>query len=50
MQRTEELVNYNSMRGSDIDAVIYQLARMLQGSEETIYISRRLLRFARLIL
>ncbi|KAI3956313.1 hypothetical protein MKX01_004937 [Papaver californicum] len=34
------------MRGSDANAAIYWLARMLQGGEEPLYIARRLIRFA----
>ncbi|KAL2316531.1 hypothetical protein Fmac_030407 [Flemingia macrophylla] len=37
---------HKSMRGSDADAAIYWLARMLQGGEEPLYIARRLVRFA----
>ncbi|GFP90888.1 ATPase wrnip1 [Phtheirospermum japonicum] len=37
---------HKSMRGSDPDASIYWLARMLEGGEEPLYISRRLVRFA----
>lgn len=37
---------HKSMRGSDGDAAIYWLARMLQGGEEPLYIARRLIRFA----
>ncbi|KAL6570525.1 hypothetical protein OROGR_000075 [Orobanche gracilis] len=37
---------HKSMRGSDADASIYWLARMLQGGEEPLYIARRLTRFA----
>lgn len=37
---------HKSMRGSDADAAIYWLARMLQGGEEPLYIARRLIRFA----
>ncbi|KAG8387067.1 hypothetical protein BUALT_Bualt03G0214800 [Buddleja alternifolia] len=35
-----------SMRGSDADAAIYWLARMLEGGEEPLYIARRLIVFA----
>lgn len=35
-----------SMRGSDPDAAIYWLARMLQGGEDPIYTIRRMVRFA----
>ncbi|KAJ8621819.1 hypothetical protein MRB53_030348 [Persea americana] len=34
------------MRGSDADATIYWLARMLEGGEEPLYIARQLIRFA----
>lgn len=37
---------HKSMRGSDPDAAIYWLARMLEGGEEPLYIARRLIRFA----
>ncbi|MCH7878675.1 MAG: recombination factor protein RarA, partial [candidate division Zixibacteria bacterium] len=35
-----------SMRGSDPDAAIYWLARMIDGGEAPLYILRRLIRFA----
>jgi len=34
------------MRGSDPDAALYWLARMLTGGEDPLYIARRLVRFA----
>jgi putative ATPase len=37
---------HKSMRGSDPDAALYWLARMLAGGEEPLYIARRLVRFA----
>lgn len=37
---------HKSMRGSDADASIYWLARMLEGGEQPLYIARRLIRFA----
>ncbi|MCF3946233.1 replication-associated recombination protein A [Acidiphilium sp. AL] len=37
---------HKSMRGSDPDAALYWLARMLTGGEEPRYIARRLTRFA----
>ena len=37
---------HKSMRGSDADASLYYLARMLAGGEEPLYIARRLIRFA----
>ena len=37
---------HKSLRGSDVDAALYWLARMLIGGEDPNYISRRLLRFA----
>jgi len=37
---------HKSMRGSDADAALYYLARMLQGGEDPLYIARRLVRFA----
>lgn len=37
---------HKSMRGSDADASIYWLARMLEAGEDPLYIARRLIRFA----
>jgi putative ATPase len=37
---------HKSMRGSDADAALYWLARMLEAGEDPIYIARRLVRFA----
>ena len=37
---------HKSIRGSDIDASIYWLARMLEGGETPLYIARRLVRIA----
>jgi len=37
---------HKSLRGSDCDAALYWLARMLSGGEEPRYIARRLTRFA----
>ncbi len=37
---------HKSMRNSDPDAAIYWLARMLDGGEDPVYISRRLIEFA----
>lgn len=37
---------HKSMRGSDADASLYWLARMLEAGEEPLYIARRLVRFA----
>ena len=37
---------HKSLRGSDVDAALYWLARMLQGGEDPMYIARRLVRFA----
>ncbi|KAJ3684350.1 hypothetical protein LUZ61_013514 [Rhynchospora tenuis] len=37
---------HKSMRGSDADASIYWLARMLEAGEQPLYIARRLVRFA----
>ncbi len=37
---------HKSLRGSDTDAALYWLARMLDGGEDPNYIARRLLRFA----
>lgn len=37
---------HKSMRGSDVDAALYWLCRMLAGGEDPLYIVRRLVRFA----
>ena len=37
---------HKSMRGSDPDAALYWMARMLTGGEDPLYIARRLVRFA----
>jgi putative ATPase len=37
---------HKSLRGSDPDAALYWLARMLAGGEEPLYLVRRLVRFA----
>ncbi len=37
---------HKSIRGSDADAALYWLARMLAGGEQPTYIARRLVRFA----
>ncbi len=37
---------HKSLRGSDADASLYWLARMLAGGEDPFYIARRLVRFA----
>jgi putative ATPase len=37
---------HKSLRGSDVDAALYWLARMLTGGEDPRYIARRLTRFA----
>jgi len=37
---------HKSLRGSDVDAALYWLARMLSGGEDPLYIARRLVRFA----
>ncbi|MBM85132.1 MAG: AAA family ATPase [Rhodospirillaceae bacterium] len=37
---------HKSLRGSDVDAALYWLARMLIGGEDRTYILRRLIRFA----
>jgi putative ATPase len=37
---------HKSLRGSDVDAALYWLARMLAGGEDPVYILRRLARFA----
>lgn len=37
---------HKSMRGSDANAALYWLGRMLEGGEDPLYIARRLVRFA----
>lgn len=37
---------HKSMRGSDADAALYWLARMLEGGADPLYVARRVLRFA----
>jgi putative ATPase len=37
---------HKSLRGSDPDAALYWLARMLTGGEDPLYVARRLIRFA----
>jgi putative ATPase len=37
---------HKSMRGSDVNASLYWLARMLEGGADPLYIARRVLRFA----
>jgi putative ATPase len=37
---------HKSLRGSDADAALYWLCRMLDGGEDPLYIARRLVRFA----
>ena len=37
---------HKSMRGSDDDASLYWLARMLEAGEDPLYVARRLVRFA----
>jgi putative ATPase len=37
---------HKSLRGSDADAALYWLARMLAGGEDPLYIARRMVRFA----
>lgn len=37
---------HKSMRGSDADAALYWLARMLEAGEDPLYVARRVLRFA----
>ncbi|MBI5731996.1 MAG: replication-associated recombination protein A [Candidatus Magasanikbacteria bacterium] len=50
-KRGEEFYNlisalHKSMRGSDADAALYWLARMLEGGADPLYVARRILRFA----
>jgi putative ATPase len=37
---------HKSLRGGDVDASLYWLARMLDGGEDPLYIARRMVRFA----
>ena len=37
---------HKSLRGSDVDAALYWLARMLAAGEDPLYVARRLVRFA----
>lgn len=37
---------HKSLRGSDANAAIYYLVRMLEGGEDPLYVARRLVRFA----
>lgn len=37
---------HKSMRGSDVDAALYWLGRMLEAGEDPLYVARRLVRFA----
>ncbi len=37
---------HKSMRGSDVDAALYWFSRMIDGGEDPLYITRRLVRFA----
>ena len=37
---------HKSLRGSDVDAALYWLARMLAAGEDPLYLARRLVRFA----
>jgi putative ATPase len=37
---------HKSLRGGDVDASLYWLARMLEAGEDPLYIARRLIRFA----
>lgn len=37
---------HKSLRGNDVDASLYYLARMLEAGEDPIYVARRLVRFA----
>lgn len=37
---------HKSLRGSDVDAALYWYCRMLEGGEDPLYITRRLVRFA----
>lgn len=37
---------HKSLRGSDVNAALYWLGRMLEGGDEPLYVARRLVRFA----
>ncbi|NIP32568.1 AAA family ATPase [Candidatus Saccharibacteria bacterium] len=37
---------HKSLRGSDVNAALYWLGRMLEGGEDPLYVARRLIRFA----
>ena len=37
---------HKSLRGSDVDAALYWMGRMLEGGEDPLYLARRLVRFA----
>lgn len=37
---------HKSMRNSDVQAAVYWLARMLEAGEDSLYVARRLVRFA----
>ncbi|MHA1539019.1 MAG: replication-associated recombination protein A [Alphaproteobacteria bacterium] len=37
---------HKSLRGSDVDAALYWMARMLEGGEDPLYLLRRLVRFS----
>ena len=37
---------HKSLRGSDADAALYWMGRMLEGGEDPLYVARRLVRFA----
>jgi len=37
---------HKSLRGSDVDAALYWFSRMMDGGEDPLYITRRLVRFA----
>jgi len=37
---------HKSMRGSDVNAALYWMGRMLEGGEDPLYVARRLVRFA----
>ena len=37
---------HKSLRGSDVQAALYWLCRMLEGGEDPLYIARRMVRFA----
>ena len=46
MRTTILSLRHKSVRGSDVNAALYWLARMLEAGEEPLYVARRLVRMA----